>query len=252
MIIREVQAKSILSKSTVFDYALNPYTGCQYGCSYCYARFMKRFSRHKEDWGEFIDVKINAPSLLKKELMDKKRGRVWVSGVCDPYQPVEARYELTKKCLGTLIQHDWPICIQTKSPLILRDINLIQKSKNIEAGLTITTGDERIMQLFEPRATSVEERINALEQLHLAGIKTYAMIAPLLPGAEKLIKMLKGKVGYIIIDKMNYHYSDWIYRKYKIASAKSKSIITQASYEIFYGFEKQGIECKVLFNDSSF
>jgi hypothetical protein len=78
------------------------------------------------------------------------------------------------------------------------------------------------------------------------------MIAPLLPGAEKLVKMLKGKVGYIIIDKMNYHYSDWVYRKHRIPRAKSKFIITQASNEIVYGFEKQGMKCQVLFDDSSF
>ena len=96
MIVREIQAKSILNKSKVFDYCLNPYTGCQINCAYCYARlFMRRYSGHVEPWGQFVDVKINAPELLRKQLEKAKRGIVWISSVCDPYLPLEAKYELT-------------------------------------------------------------------------------------------------------------------------------------------------------------
>jgi DNA repair photolyase len=90
MIVKEIQAKAILSVSKVYDYVINPYTGCQHGCTYCYARFMKRFTGHKEPWGEFVDVKINASDLLQVEIKRKKRGSVWISGVCDPYQPLGA------------------------------------------------------------------------------------------------------------------------------------------------------------------
>jgi hypothetical protein len=92
---------------------------------YCYARFMKRFTGHKEPWGEFVDVKINAPDLLGQEVNRKKKGRVWISGVCDPYQPLEAKYRLTTKCLEILIKNNWPIAVQTRSPLVLRDIDTI-------------------------------------------------------------------------------------------------------------------------------
>jgi len=109
MIVREIYARSILSKSKVFDYVVNPYIGCQHGCAYCYARFMKRFTGHKEPWGEFVDVKINAAHLLQREIEKMPPGRVWVSGVCDPYQPLERAYELTKKCLEILVRYDWPI-----------------------------------------------------------------------------------------------------------------------------------------------
>jgi len=186
MTIREIYARSILSKSKVFDYVVNPYIGCQHGCTYCYARFMKRFTRHKEPWGEFVDVKINAAHLLQREIEKMPPGRVWVSGVCDPYQPLERTYELTKKCLEILVRYDWPITIQTKSALVLRDVELFEEANKIEVGLTVTTGDERIRQLFEPGAPSIKERIKALEELHLAGIGTYAMIAPMLLGAEEL------------------------------------------------------------------
>jgi len=247
MIVREIRPRSILSKSRVFDYVINPYTGCQYGCTYCYARFMKRFTGHKEAWGEFVDVKINAPERLQQEIPKKSSGRVWISGVCDPYQPLEKRYEITRKCLEILVQHDWPITIQTKSALVLRDLKILKGYHNIEVGLTITTGDERIRQLFEPKAPSVGERIKALEELHLAGITTYAMIAPMLPKADELVAKLKDKVDYVLIDRMNYHYADWVYRQYDLESTMDDDFFSRKSKELAFAFEKQGIECKVLF-----
>src|SRR5512142_1783515 len=128
MNIREIEAKSILSKSQIYDYALNAYVGCAHRCIYCYAKFMKRFTGHREPWGEFVDVKINAPDLLAGEIRRKKKGTVWISGVCDPYQPLEARYGLTGKCLETLIRDGWPVVIQTRSPLVLRDLDIMKET----------------------------------------------------------------------------------------------------------------------------
>jgi len=214
MIVKEIQAKAILSLSKVYSYAINPYIGCQHSCSYCYARFMKRVTGHREPWGEFVDVKINAADLLRVETNKKKRGRVWISGVCDPYQPLEAKYKLTRLCLEILAQNNWPVIIQTRSPLVLRDIDVLKEAKDFEVGLSITTADEGIRKLFEPHAPPINDRIEALDALHKAGIRTYAMIAPILPGAEGLGELLKGKIDYLLIDRMNYHYADWVYRKY--------------------------------------
>jgi len=214
MIVKEVQAKAILSKSKVYSYAINPYTGCQHACSYCYARFMKRVTGHREPWGEFVDVKINAADLLRVEINKKKRGRVWISGVCDPYQPLEEKYKLTRQCLEILAQNNWPVIIQTRSPLVLRDIDILKETLDFEVGFSVTTADEGIRKLFEPNAPPINDRIKALDELHKAGIRTYAMIAPMLPGAEGLGELLKGKVDYLLIDRMNYHYADWIYRRY--------------------------------------
>jgi DNA repair photolyase len=219
LIVNEIQAKSILSGSKVYPYVINPYTGCQHGCSYCYARFMKRVTGHKEPWGEFVDVKINAPDLLRKELHKKKRGRVWVSGVCDPYQPVEANYRLTRQCLEILIQNNWPVIVQTRSPRVLRDIDLLTDALDVEVGLSVTTADDRIRELFEPHAPPIHERIGALGELHNAGIRTYAMIAPMLPRAEGLAELLNGTIDYLLVDRMNYHYADWVYRKYGLEYA---------------------------------
>ena len=214
LIVKEIQAKTILSVSKVYPYVLNPYTGCQHGCSYCYARFMKRVTGHREPWGEFVDIKINAADLLLREIRKKKRGRVWISGVCDPYQPLEAKYKLTRQCLEILVQHTWPVIIQTRSPLVLRDMDIMKDAQDFEVGLSVTTADDSIRKLFEPHAPPIPDRIQALEELHNAGIRTYAMIAPVLPGAEGLADLLKGKIDYLLIDRMNYHYADWVYRKY--------------------------------------
>jgi DNA repair photolyase len=208
---------------------------------------MKRFTGHKEPWGEFVDVKINAPALLKHEINRRPHGRVWVSGVCDSYQPLEGKYELTKKCLKILIQHDWPVTVQTKSPLVVRDLKLLQQGNDIEVGLSVTTGDERVRQLFEPHAPPIKERIKALEELHLADLRTYAMIAPMLPGVEELPAQLSGKVDYVLVDRMNYHYGDWVYRKHNLESAMSYDFFFSKGKELASAFAKQGIECRVLF-----
>jgi len=208
---------------------------------------MKRFAGHKEPWGEFVDVKINAPDLLQLEIDKTPPGRIWVSGVCDPYQPLEAAYELTRKCLEIVVQYGWPITVQTKSQLVLRDIDLFRRSDEIEVGLSVTSADDEIRKLFEPGAPSIKERIKALEKLHLAGIRTYAMIAPMLPGAEELADQLSGKVDYVLVDRMNYHYGDWVYRKYRLEEAMSYDFFFSKGKDLVSAFAKQGIECRVLF-----
>lgn len=239
MLIKEISAKSILSKSKVSDWTINPYIGCQHGCFYCYAQFIKRFKPYKEPWGQFVEVKINAPELLEKEIKKKRRGVIWISGLCDPYQPLENKYQLTRKILEIIQKYNWPVTIQTKSPLILRDLNLLKKFHRIEVGFSITTGNDRIRRLFEPKAPSIEERIKALERLQGEGIKTFVMIAPLLPQAETLVLKLKGKTSYVLIDEMNYHYADWVYQKYGLKKAQNNLKLAQM-------FQKQGIPCRII------
>jgi DNA repair photolyase len=247
MNVKEIHSKTILSASKIYDYVINPYVGCQHGCSYCYARYMKRFSGHPEPWGLFADVKVNAAELLRNEVKKKKRGRVWISGLCDPYQPLELKYELTRKCLGILAANEWPVTIQTRSPLLLRDLDILKGAKDFEAGLTITTADDKIRRLFEPYATSVEDRLDTLEELHQNGIRTYAMIAPMLPGAEALAEALTGKVDHIIVDRMNYHYADWIYRKNRMEYALTDEYFRKVSTEIADVCKKSGITCNVVY-----
>jgi DNA repair photolyase len=247
MIIKEIWAKSILSKSQIYDYAVNPYVGCSHACRYCYAAFMKRFTGHKERWGEFVDVKINAPELLAREIARRKKGRVWVSGVCDPYQHAERKYRLTRGCLEILVDNGWPVTVQTKSALVLRDSDILEKSKEAEVGFTITTADEKMRKLFEPGASPIRERIDALGVLHSKGIKTFAMIAPVLPGAEDLAGLLAGKVDHVLVDRLNYHYANRTYRENKMEWAMEEPFFLHAAEEIQRGFEGQGIPVQVLY-----
>jgi DNA repair photolyase len=247
MLIREIHAKSVLSKSQVSDYTVNAYVGCRHDCIYCYAKFMRRFTGHTERWGAFVDVKVNAPELLAREVLKKKPGRVWISGVCDPYQPLERKYRLTRKCLDVLVRNKWPVRVQTKSPLVLRDVDILKKAADVEVGFSITTADERMRKIFEPGAPPIAKRIEALEQLHAAGIRTFAMIAPLLPGAEKLPALLKDSAGHVLVDRMNYHHADAVYKKYGMQWAMKDGFFRDKGEELRKAFEKSGIPCQVLF-----
>jgi DNA repair photolyase len=204
---------------------------------------MKRFTGHREPWGQFVDVKVIAPDLLRLEITKKKPGRVWISGVCDPYQPLEAKYKLTRQCLEILAQNNWPVVVQTRSPLVLRDIDILKKGRDFEVGLSITTADDGIRQLFEPNAPPIKERVRALDELHRAGIRTYVMIAPMLPGAESLAEILAGKVNYVIIDRMNYHYADWVYRKYGLDDKMTEDFFYRMERTLSSTFAKFGISC---------
>jgi DNA repair photolyase len=238
MVTRETQPKSILSKSQVYPYVINPYTGCQHGCSYCYARFMKRFSGHQEPWGEFVDVKVNAAALLEAEVAKKKKARVWISGVCDPYQPLEAKYRLTRQCLEILARDNWPVTVQTRSPLVLRDVDILKRGKDFEVGLSVTTADDGVRTLFEPSAPPINERVSALLELHRAGISTYAMIAPMLPGAEELPEILEGKIDYVLLDRMNYHHADWVYRKHGLEDKMTDDYFRKTERTLTSAFAK--------------
>lgn len=246
MVVREIRVKSILSKSKVYEYVVNPYIGCEHACTYCYARFMKRFTGHREPWGEFVDVKVNAPELLEAEVGKKKKGWVWISGVCDPYQPLEAKYGLTRKCLEILVQGGWPVVVQTRSPLVLRDADILGQAVDLEVGFSIGTADDAVRKLFEPNAPPIEARVDALGRLHRMGVRTYAMIAPMLPGAGRLPDMLEGKVDYLIVDRMNYGHADWVYRTHGLQASATDEFFHREGGEIASSCRRLGIECRMV------
>jgi DNA repair photolyase len=247
MIIREIRAKAVLSKSKIQDYAVNPYVGCSHACRYCYAAFMRRFTGHREKWGEFVDVKVNAPELLAGEIKRKRRGRVWVSGVCDPYQASELRFRLTARCLEVLLEHQWPVTVQTKSSLVLRDIDILERFRDVEVGFSITTADEEIRKIFEPGASPIKERIRALDVLHSRGIPTFVMIAPILPRASGLIEQVPGKVAHILIDRLNYSYANRVYENSGMGWAREDAFFAHKARELKAGFAGRNIPVQVLF-----
>jgi DNA repair photolyase len=186
--------------------------------------------------------------LLRHEIKRKRVGRVWISGVCDPYQPLEARYKLTRGCLEVLLDDNWPVFIQTKSTLVLRDLDLLERfSDSVEVTLSITTGDDEVRRIFEPNSPSIWERIRALDKIHSKGVRTCVMIAPLLPGAENLVTEIGRSVDRVLVDKMNYHYADWVYKKYGMMYAKVEGFFRDMKLLLKRLFEKEDIPYRFLF-----
>lgn len=197
-----------------------------------------------------MDVKVNAVELLTKQLQRAKEGTVWLSSVCDPYQPLEKKYRLTRECLEELLKKQFPVNVQTKSKLVLRDLDLFRRFETIDVGFTIATDDERVARLFEPQASSVEERIDALAVIHDAGIRTFAFIGPLLPGnPEKLAGSLAGKVDYVYIDRMNYTGAiRSFYRRHGIEGALKDPFFREYRERLVTELTKNGTAFEVLFS----
>ncbi|MFX0000832.1 MAG: radical SAM protein [Candidatus Hodarchaeota archaeon] len=176
------EAKSIITKSNIpsVDYVINPYTGCQHGCIYCYAEFMIRFTGHKGDkWGQFLDIKTFDINKIKPQ---KYSGKIiLLSSVTDPYLPLEKKYQNTRKILQRLVGTDAEISILTKSKLVVRDIDLFKKFKKIRVGISISTLNEDFARIIERAASKPLERLDAIKQIYEAGIETYTFISPFFP-----------------------------------------------------------------------
>jgi DNA repair photolyase len=251
MKIREIFSKTILTKTAIpgLDYCINPYVGCSHGCRYCYASFMKRFTGHLEPWGEFVDVKVNAPTLLKRQLKRAKPGIVCLSTVTDPYQPLEKTYRLTRRCLEVLLDSQFPVRLLTRSALCLRDIDLFKGFKNIEVGLSITTHADRVRKIFEPHSPSIESRLRALRTLRLEKIKTYAFVGPILPlDPVKMVTMLEGLADEVLIDRVNYQNKvKSVYRKAGWERYLEEDYFFLVGRELKERFEKKGVAVELLF-----
>lgn len=186
----EKEAKSIITESKLpdADFVINPYTGCIFGCQYCYASFMGRnVDEPITAWGDYVYVKTNAVELCRNELKrmkpDARKGSILLSSVTDPYQGAEAKYKLTRGILRVLLEDQYPgvVSILTKSPLVTRDIDVLQQLPRCEVGMTITSTDDAISKWLEVRAPLATKRLAALRTLNDNSIPTYVFIGPLLP-----------------------------------------------------------------------
>jgi len=251
MIVKEVKCKSLLNLSKLADYCINPYVGCSHNCVYCYADYLTRkFTKHEEKWGDFVDVKTNAPEILTREVLSKKKGTVFISSLTDPYQPLEKKYELTRKCLDILQRNNFSVCIQTKSSLVTRDIDILKRFKEkCEVGFTITTLDDEVRKDFEPFSSPVEEKIKALELLKRSGIKTYVFFGPVLPylsdkKLEEYFKTLSSFTDCFWVDKINLKPGVWekleklLKKRYPQLLEKWKEILFKRSEYYLYIKEK--------------
>jgi DNA repair photolyase len=154
---------------------------------------MKRFTGHTEPWGEFVDVKVNAPEVLARQLRRiKKRSRISFGTVCDPYQPLELKYQIVRQCLEILKPYRYSLSILTKSTIVIRDTDILKALHKVKVIFTITTLDERIRKVFEPGAPPTMRRLKALRTLSRKGIQTGVFVAPVLPYLSDSTKALDG------------------------------------------------------------
>ncbi len=194
------------------SYSINPYTGCTHACIYCYATFMKKYSKHDEAWGEFVDAKSNIGEVLAREVRKKKTGEVCVGTVSDPYQPIEKESQLMRSVIPILKQAEFPFHILTKSSLVLRDIDLLTNYPQASVSVTLTTIDENIRKIFEPGADTIANRLNAVRELTSAKIATRVFFGPVLPyfsdsakAIDEIFKAVKSTgVKRVLVDRLNY------------------------------------------------
>lgn len=262
MNIREVECKTILNKSAIADYCVNPYVGCQHGCRYCYAAGITfRFRRRREEWGEFLDVKTNAPEVLSREVENRRVGKVFLSSLTDPYQPVEKKYELTRKILEVLVQKGFPVIVQTKSNLVARDLDVLKKNRVNEVGVTVVTLDEEVRRVFEPASPSPEERLEAIRLAKENGLKTYVFFGPILPFLSEtdfeslLTRFREAGADYVYVDRLNLRPMVWsmvskvVSRKYpELYDEWRRVFFSESSYydevkrKVFEASRKIGLE----------
>jgi DNA repair photolyase len=210
---------------------------------------MKRFTGHLEPWGEFVDVKVNSPEVLRRKLKRARMGSILIGTVTDPYQPAEKHYRITRGCLEALLECQFPVNVLTRSPLCVRDLELFKKFEDISVGLSVTTDSEKIKMVFEPHSPSIQARIKALRTLHMEGVRTYAFIGPMLPlDPTRLSEMLVGIVDEVLIDRLNYSNKvKSLYRKAGLALYLEDAYFIQTSSVLKEGFEKEKIPVSVIF-----
>ncbi len=213
----EILCKTALSRSGLADYALNCYVGCQHACRYCYARYMARFTNHEEEWGEFVDVRVNIAEVLRRQLRRKRVGSVMISSVCDGWQPLEEKYGLTRECLRLLVGYGYDVCILSKSALVMRDLDILAGKGNVELGMTVSTFDEGLRQIIEPMASPTAQRFQSLQAAAEKGVNVWLFMGPLLPFLSDTEENIAGlmreasklPLARLYVDKLNLRPGVW-------------------------------------------
>ncbi len=213
--VRAVDVKSALSPSGLpgLRWSLNPYRGCAHGCAYCYAPSVLRIERGA--FAAAVEVRRNIGTVLAKELRTKERGVVGLATVTDPYQPLEARFQLSRMCLEQLAQHAWPVSVLTKSDLVARDLDVLSRMEGAEVGFTVTTLDEHLRRLLEPCAPPVPRRLAGMRLVAESGVRTYAFIGPIYPtSSPQEVRALVRAVhaagaSSVMVDRLNLRPGVW-------------------------------------------
>lgn len=271
--IKEILCKSAIGKCGFpgGGFCINPYVGCGHACVYCYSRFMRRFTGHsKEEWGHFVDVRINITEVLKKQLESPKfkNQPIYIGTVTDPYQPLEKKYKVTIEVLKVLLDYPARVSILTKSNLVLRDLDLLKKFKKLDVDITITSLDEKWTRLTEPFSSAIKERLKCLDILRKEGITTYVLMGPYWPiftKPEELFREFKrAGVKHLFTESFNTIGGNWsgveeiLKKHYPRLLPKIKyTVLNKDAFNDFYAeaknkvkqFSKQyNIPCTIYFS----
>ncbi len=208
--VREIQVDRVLVNEGAGQYYVNPYVGCMIGCAFCYVAARADFSRALQGvpsvpWGRYVDVKINAPEILRREVTERAPGPVRLSPIItDPYQPLERRYRITRGCLEVLLDAGFAPVILTRGARVVDDLDLLARFPRAAVGLSIPTDDDSVRRQFESGADPIDERIDALEQLHRAGITTFVVVQPMLPmDPDRLVERVAPFARFARVDRMH-------------------------------------------------
>ncbi len=233
-----ITCKSALSISRLpgLDYSLNPYVGCEHGCLYCYSRSMLKDEALALKWGSFVWAKKNLVERLRHDLRHKKRGVVGVGTITDPYQPLEAKLRLTYNCIELLAAYRFPTSIQTKSTLILRDLELIKPEK-FDVGVTITTVNVDLAKKLEPKASTPDARVQIVEEMANRNIETWVFLGPIIPfinddeeNFKSIVRVAWKNKSKILYDKLNL--KKWVLESLKPFLEKEKPELVERLPEI--------------------
>ena len=207
--VREILVDRVLMPEGGKQYYINPYVGCMIACPFCYVIDRADFSRRLEGlpqlpWGRYLDVKVNAAEVLRRETQSIGDGIVRMSPILtDPYQPAERRYRITRQCLEVLQETELAPVVLTRAPRILDDLALLQRFRRALVGFSIPTDADEYRQIFEPSADPIDERVAALRALHAGGVRTFAVIQPVLPmDPDRLVDLLAPYVRAVRLDKL--------------------------------------------------
>lgn len=209
-LVREVDVRRLLIAEGAGHYYINPYVGCTIGCEFCYVAPRADLSRRLEGlpslaWGRYVDVKVNAAEVLRREVKLQSPGPVRLSPILtDPYQPLERRYRITRSCLEVLLEAGFSPVILTRAARVTEDLELLKRFPAAAVGFSIPTDDDRVRRLFEPGADPIEERLAALKLCRSAGLRTFAVVQPMLPMDPRRLAGLVGPlIDAVRVDRMH-------------------------------------------------
>lgn len=233
MKIVEYTSKTAISKSNLpeLDYAVNPYSGCQHRCIYCFAIDFTRIDEARDNWGKAVYVKTNLIDVLKQQIKGMKRGITGISTVTDAYQPAEAKYRLTRQALNILLENGFRVTVQTKSPLAARDIDIFTQHKGtFDIGVTVTTMDKQKALQIETQTPAPSQRIRLLEKLHGNGLRTWIFIGPIIHGFNDSLEEIEKifEIAYSTESRVIYDF----YSSYKNSSEFMKREFTDRNRDL--------------------